>query len=132
MSNARTRRNAQPLVFLAATVIGAATLAACSKSEVSYSKDVQPVLAKYCYECHTAGKEGAQASGFDMTTYESLMKGGKFGPMVKPGDAFTSALNMLVEGRANPAIRMPHGKEQMAAQDVETLKKWVNEGAKNN
>jgi hypothetical protein len=132
MSNARTRRNAQPLVFLAATVIGAATLVACSKSGVSYSKDVQPVLAKYCYECHTTGKEGTQASGFDMTTYDSLMKGGKFGPLIKPGDAFTSALNMLVEGRANPAIRMPHGKEQMAAQDIETLKKWVDEGAKNN
>jgi len=132
MSDARNRRSLQPLAFLAVTLVGAATLAACSKSEVSYSKDVQPILSKYCYECHTTGKEGAQASGFDMTTYESLMKGGKFGPLVKPGDAFTSTLNMLVEGRVHPSIRMPHGKEKMSEADTEILKKWVDEGAKNN
>jgi len=73
MSNARNRHKLEPLVFLAATVVSAATLVACSKSNVSYSGDVQPLLSKYCYECHTAGKQGAEASGFDMTTYESLM-----------------------------------------------------------
>ena len=132
MSNARNRHKLKPLVFLAATVVSAATLVACSKSEVSYSRDVQPLLSKYCYECHTPGKQGAEASGFDMTTYESLMKGGKFGALIKPGDAMTSALNMLVEGRVHPSIRMPHGKDKMADKETEILKIWVNEGAKNN
>jgi hypothetical protein len=60
------------------------------------------------------------------------MQGGKFGALVKPGDAFTSALNMLVEGRANPAIRMPHGRSKLPDKEIEILKIWVNEGAKNN
>lgn len=132
MSNARNRHKLGPLVFLAATVVSAATLVACSESKVSYSRDVQPLLSKYCYECHTPGKQGAEASGFDMTTYESLMKGGKFGALIKPGDAMTSALNMLVEGRVHPSIRMPHGKDKMSEKETEILKKWVNEGAKNN
>ena len=119
------------LILRAALLSGLAMLMACSPKSVSYSKDVQPILSKNCSECHATGKPGLEASGLDTTSYASLMKGGKFGPLVKPGDAFTSALNMLVEGRAHPSIRMPHGKEKLPASDIETLKNWVNQGAKN-
>ncbi len=107
-------------------------VAACAPSGVSYNQDVQPILLKNCSECHAPGQKGFEASGLDTTSYQSLMKGGKFGQLVKPGDALTSALNMLVEGRAHASIRMPHGREKLPAKDIETLKVWVNEGAKNN
>ena len=115
----------------AAAVFG---LAACSPapSAVSYSKDVQQILAKNCSECHAAGQKGLAASGLDTTSYGNLMKGGKFGPLVKPGDALSSALNMLVEGRVHSSIQMPHGREKLPPKDIETLKVWVSEGAKNN
>ena len=120
------------LIINAAVLTGVAMLAACSLKNVSYGKDVQPILAKNCTECHAPGKPGFDASALDTTSYLSLMKGGKFGPLIKPGDAFTSALNMLVEGRAHPSIRMPHGKERLSSGEIEMLKVWVNEGAKNN
>jgi cytochrome c len=107
-------------------------LAACSPRNVSYSADVQPVLKKYCLECHTPGGAGYNASGFDMSSYETLMKGGKYGAFVLPGDPLTSTLNMLVEGRADPSIRMPHGREKLGEREIEVLKVWVQEGAKNN
>jgi mono/diheme cytochrome c family protein len=107
-------------------------MAACAPSDVSYSKDVQPILSKNCSECHAPGQKGYEASGLDTTGYPALMKGGRFGPLVKPGDALSSALNMLVEGRAHASIRMPHGREKLPDADIETLKVWVNEGAKNN
>ena len=110
----------------------ALALTACAPSGVSYNKDVQPILAKNCSECHAPGQKGFEASGLDTTSYQALMKGGKFGPLVKPGDALTSALNMLVEGRVHASIRMPHGREKLADKAIETLKVWVNEGAKNN
>jgi hypothetical protein len=53
-------------------------------------------------------------------------------PRGKPGDAFTSALNMLVEGRVDKSIRMPHGRDKLSNEDIAVLKAWVNEGAKNN
>ena len=119
---------------LKCSLAAAAVLAAagCAPSGVSYNKDVQPILAKNCSECHAPGQKGFAASGLDTTSHQAVMKGGKFGPMVKPGDALTSALNMLVEGRVHSSIQMPHGREKLPAKDVETLKVWVNEGAKNN
>ena len=108
------------------------SMAGCAPSGVSYSKDVQPILSKSCSGCHAPGKEGFLANGLDTTSHAALMKGGKFGPLVKPGDALSSSLNMLVEGRAHASIRMPHGKEKLADKEIEILKVWVNEGAKNN
>ena len=100
--------------------------------QVSYSQDVRPILEKNCLECHEEGGSGYVASGFSMASYEDLMKGTKFGPVVKPEDSFTSALTMLVEGRADPSIQMPHGKEPLNEEEIATLKTWVDQGAKNN
>jgi mono/diheme cytochrome c family protein len=123
--------------FLAVTraslaALAVLSLAACAPSGVSYKNDVQPILSKYCAECHSPGGKGFMASGLDVTSYAKLIKGTKFGPVVKPGDALTSTLNMLVEGRANASIRMPHDREKLPDKDIATLKAWVNEGAKDN
>jgi Planctomycete cytochrome C len=120
------------LVCGAAVASSAAILVACGPGTVSYSRDVRPILDKHCLECHVPGQKGQEASGFDLTSYDTLMKGGKFGPLIKPGDAFTSALNMLVEGRVDKSIRMPHGRQKLGDRELETLKLWVNQGAKNN
>lgn len=110
----------------------AIVLGACSPRNVSFSADVQPILKQYCLECHVPCGRGYDASGFDMSSYEALMKGGKFGPFVIPGDPLTSTLNMLVEGRADPSIRMPHGGDKLNDHEIAILRVWVQEGAKNN
>jgi hypothetical protein len=127
MSSAFKAARRGALAAAAALAVGG-----CSPAGVSYNKDVQPILAKNCSECHAPGQKGFEASGLDTTSYQTLMKGGKFGPLVKPGDALTSALNMLVEGRVHSSIQMPHGRAKLPDKDIETLKVWVNEGAKNN
>ena len=71
--------------------------------------------------------------GLDMRTYASLMKGTKFGSVIKPGDSFTSIFIMVVEGRVHPSIKMPYGMSGGLAKDkIEVLKKWVDQGAKDN
>jgi len=107
-------------------------LAACSQKEISFKADVQPILKQYCLECHAAGGQGQEKSGLLMSTYESLMKGTRFGAVVKPGDTFTSAMIMLVEGRADSSIKMPHDKAPLPKEKIDLLKKWVEQGAKNN
>lgn len=107
-------------------------LAACGQKEISYKADVEPILKQYCVECHSQGGEGYVKSGLLMTSHDSLMKGTKFGSIIKPGDGLSSVLIMLVEGRADPSIKMPHGKAAMPKDKIEVLKQWVVQGAKNN
>ena len=115
------------------TLIGATFfLAACGQNEISFKADVQPILKQYCVECHTEGGQGTEKSGLILSSYESLMKGTRFGAIVKPGDTLTSALLMLVEGRADSSIKMPHHKASLPKEKIDLLKKWVEQGAKNN
>jgi len=107
-------------------------LDACAPRDVSFSADVQPILKQYCLECHVPGGAGYLASGYDMSSYETFMKGGQFGAFVIPGDPLASNLIVLVEGRAHPSIRMPHGREKLSDSEIEVLKAWVQQGAKNN
>jgi hypothetical protein len=121
------------LVLILFTAV-AASLAGCAREEaVSYSENVQPILAKNCLRCHQEGGEGYAASGLSMSTYDDLMKGAQFGPMVIAGDAEGSNLVVLMEGRADPSISMPHGSmERVPTKDIETIRTWIDQGAKNN
>lgn len=109
-------------------------LSACgSDSEVSFSQDVRPILDKNCIRCHKAGGLGEVASGFNMSTYDSLIKGAKFGPMIIPGDVEGSNMLVLVEGRADPSISMPHDQQKLIpAEEIKTIRLWIEQGAKNN
>ncbi len=107
-------------------------LAACGQKEVSFKADVQPILKQFCVECHVVGGQGQEKSGLLVDSYENLMKGTRFGAVVKPGDTLTSAMIMLIEGRADASISMPHGKSALPKQAIDLLKKWVEQGAKNN
>jgi hypothetical protein len=52
---------------------------------------------------------------------------------VLPGDPLTSVLVMLVEGRVDPSLKMPHGNATTpTAEQIKTLRLWVEQGAKNN
>ena len=103
------------------------------QKEISYKNDVYPILHDYCLNCHEPGGKGYVKSGLDMSTYQSLMKGTNFGSVINPGDSYTSVLIELVEGRAHPSIKMPFGMEGGLAKDkIGTLKKWIQQGAKDN
>jgi mono/diheme cytochrome c family protein len=123
------------LLCLALATLSLATAPGCAgkQPEVSYKNDVAPILAANCASCHVPGQPGYIASGFDLGGYDSLMKGTRFGPVVIPGDPLTSALVMLIEGRADPSLKMPHGDAKPLTKDeIKTIRRWVKQGAKNN
>lgn len=118
------------LALLLLIVVGASPLAAAEK--ISFSEDIHPIIQTRCLTCHQPGGEGYTASGLDLRTYEGLMKGTKHGPIVIPGDAFTSNLNVMIEGRADKALQMPHGKRKLTSCDKDLFRRWVNQGAAKN
>ncbi len=102
--------------------------------EISYMIDVRPIIHDYCLNCHSPGGKGYVKSGLDMSTYESLMKGTKYGAVVKPGDSETSTFTKLLTG-TNRGLKMPAGLNASGTLDrqyILVLRKWVQQGAKNN
>ena len=122
--------------YLTCLAIGLAplALAACKGEEsVSFAQDVKPTLDQFCLECHQEGGSGHAASGLDMSSYEGLMRGTDNGPMVIAGDSLGSNLVVLMEGRADPSIAMPHGgSDKVSKTQIDRIKLWIDQGANNN
>ncbi|WP_232424156.1 c-type cytochrome domain-containing protein [Imhoffiella purpurea] len=108
-------------------------LSACGQqSTVSFEKDVHPIISKHCVECHLKGGQGFEASGFLVESYDSVMKGTKFGPVIVASDPLSSSLYRLVAGEVDESIRMPHGKDPISEKEIATIERWIEQGAKNN
>ena len=116
-------------------------IAACGRSEVSFSADVQPILEVACLECHNSTGEGIAASGFSVVDYAAVMKGTELGPAVIPGSSMSSTLYRVIAGKTDPEIRMPpHHDESLAEgrgmalgdEQIEIIGVWIDQGAKNN
>lgn len=105
---------------------------ACAADTTSFTEDIFPIFKGRCVDCHAPGKEGFEKSGLDLTTYEGVMKGTKFGPMVQPKDPDSSNLVWLLDWRGSPQTRMPHGKKKLSTCDRTAIRTWIREGAKNN
>lgn len=107
---------------------------ALGSEEVSFKKDVQPIFHDYCVSCHSPGGKGYAKSGLDLTTYEGVIKGTIFGKVVIPGNSEISTLTKLLTG-TNKGLKMPMGLNSSGTLDrqyILILRKWVNQGAKNN
>lgn len=119
-------------LFAVTLLAGSLTVVPAWAEHASFKDEVFPIIQKYCVECHQPGGEGYQKSGLDMTSYEGIMKGTRHGPIVVPGDAFSSNLNVLIEGRASPELKMPHARKGLTMWERHLIRRWVNRGAKNN
>ena len=121
------------------TLAIAAVSAGCSQ-QVSYQNDVLPILEANCFTCHDGKGEGTQASGFILLTYDDLMKGTKYGQVVVPGDSLSSTLYLMIDHQVDPKIQMPPHHDSAAdgqlgplsRDTIETIKTWIDQGAKNN
>jgi Planctomycete cytochrome C len=104
--------------------------ACAQQAQVSYAEDIAPIFRGWCVSCHQPGGQGYNASGLDLTSYDGVMKGTKFGTMVIPGDPDSSNLIVLIDGRAK--IQMPYGHKPLPACLRQNIWTWIFQGAKNN
>src|SRR5262249_33946524 len=96
--------------------------------QVSYAKHVRPIFQQHCQGCHQPAKaEG----GYVMTEYAALFKQGE---SEKPGIvAGSPEKSLLVPQTAPPdgkPAAMPRGKEPLTEYQVNLIKKWITQGAK--
>ena len=64
-----------------------------------------------------------------MRTYAALMAGGNIGKVVIAGNAEGSVLFQSIDGRRVKTRRMPMGSPPLPAAAIETIRRWIDEGA---
>lgn len=111
------------LVF-AGPILGAQAPSKSPAGAASYQA-FTTILQQKCLACHSAD---AKMGGFVMASYPTLMKGGKHGAEIVPGNSAKSRLVLMVEGDVQP--RMPFGGNPLSAAEIATIKAWIDAGAK--
>ena len=110
------------LILAAGLWLGMPGISAAASS--SLADDALAILEKNCLACHGS----AQMSGLDLRERGTLLKGGSRGPAVAPGNAAESLLYQVAAHVGDLAMP-PGSKEPLPATDLETLSKWINQGA---
>ena len=97
------------------------------EDQLVYADVVAPILERRCVQCH---KESKAKGKFRMDTYEFLVKGGKEGPGLEPGDSAKS--NILIRPNLpedDEEHMPPEGKPDIEAPELAVIKWWIDNGA---
>ena len=92
-----------------------------------YGARIDPIFAARCVTCHGPGK---QKANLRLDSYRALMRGGKDGAVVKPGNVQASDLFRRVSLAPGHDDFMPkEGKRPLSSDQVKLIELWITAGA---
>jgi len=91
---------------------------------------VKPIFERRCVQCH---KEGKSKGNLRMDSFELLLKGGKEGPAIEPGNSEKSnvVVRMLLPLEDEEHMP-PKGKSQIEEDELAVIRWWIDSGAHDN
>jgi hypothetical protein len=113
------------LAGLPATVWGQSVSAEDAAKVEFFEKQVRPLLASNCYNCHSANTNAK--SGLRLDDRNGILAGGNRGPAMVPGDPDRSLLIKAVS-RTDKKLKMPPEKE-LEPEQIAILNQWIKDGA---
>ncbi len=93
--------------------------------QISFERDVRPIFASACYDCHGPAKRKGQLR-LDISA--AALKGGNAGPIFTPGKPDESNLIDRILGRGDEQ-RMPLDRDPLPDACIKILTAWVEQGA---
>ncbi len=92
-----------------------------------FDASVEPVLTRYCADCHGANK---QSGKLRLDSLAAILKGGDSGPAIAPGAVATSELMKRMLAPAHDDNHMPPAnKPQPSAEEIALIGFWIDRGA---
>ncbi len=107
--------------------------AASTKENLTYATDIKPLFDANCAKCHSGDKPKAHLK---LDTLEGILKGNKWGPGVKAGDATNSIVVKAIAHQTKdhdgwmPPIPNKAGAKTLTPEQIGLVIGWVNQGAK--
>jgi WD40 repeat protein len=98
-----------------------------AKRPISFINDVAPILKENCFACHDAKKRKGK---LDMSSYDSLHKGGSKGETFVPGRPDESLILDLVTAADNARMPPRDSGDGLPKEKIAVLQQWIKEGAK--
>ena len=116
----------QRLAFRIANTIALASLCASlvqgNEIELSFEKNVRPILKAQCFHCHGEGNE--TNGGLDVRLVRLMQSGGESGASIVPGRSNDSLLWQRIE-----SDEMPEGSKKLSREQKNIIRRWIDQGA---
>src|SRR5262245_40801429 len=96
---------------------------------VSYLKEVRPILAQHCYQCH-GPDEAARKGKLRLDLKEHALAERKGAHVIAPGDPDGSLVWERITSDDGRRRMPPEGAEPLTAKQIATLKTWIEQGAR--
>lgn len=103
-----------------------ATCTATGAAAADFKKDIAPIFAKHCYECHS-DKTGKKKAGYVFDDLETLQKDINPKGGIVPGNPAESHIFKVVADPEHEAHMPP--KDNLSDREIEKLREWITEGA---
>ncbi|MFZ9503682.1 MAG: PSD1 and planctomycete cytochrome C domain-containing protein [Cyclobacteriaceae bacterium] len=101
-------------------------LVSCSERKVSYNEEIKPLINKKCISCHGGVKRNG---GFSLLfRSEALDTTESDKPAIIPGNALASEMFVRLT-HADPEERMPYKEEPLTEEEIELIRRWIDQGA---
>ena len=114
------------------TVLSYLAMTSCVQAdELSFSRDVRPILSEMCFSCHGPDEKGRKGELL-LSEMAGALKGGESGePAIVPGKPALSEMIKRLHSE-DPDERMPPGetKKNLSPAQIAILEKWIESGAK--
>ncbi|MFK7818731.1 MAG: c-type cytochrome domain-containing protein [Planctomycetaceae bacterium] len=94
-------------------------------TEISFYRQVRPILQRRCSGCHSPAKKGG---GLVLTSFDDFRKGGEGGESFTPGNPDESSIMDYISG---DEPEMPRNDAPLSTRQVQTIATWIRQGAKN-
>jgi uncharacterized membrane protein len=91
-----------------------------------YQTHIAPLFERSCNKCHGPEKRKA---GLRLDTKRFAMRGGETGPSIVPGNADKSLVYTMSAKSPDDDDVMPEKGKLLALSELETLKRWIEQGA---
>ena len=90
--------------------------------------DVIPIMLLHCTVCHGLRR---QEGGLDLRTRDSMLRGGRSGPAMLPGQPADSLLLLRIESGEMPPKKemLTNGVKPVTPAELANLKNWIGQGA---
>ena len=96
---------------------------------IDFAKEIQPIIAEYCTECHGPDKQKAGLNLTDQASLRAKLKSGKHA--VVPGKPDQSELIIrLTTTDADEQMPPPEKGKPLPAKDIAKIHRWIAEGGK--
>ncbi|SKA96510.1 Planctomycete cytochrome C [Prosthecobacter debontii] len=101
-------------------------ITATAAAAADFKKDVQPILEKNCYECHSE-KHNKRKAGYVFDDLATLKLDINPKGAIVPGNPKESHFFEVVSNPDHKAHMPPD--DNLSAKDLETLREWITDGA---